>query len=308
MRAAGLLLCYLAGVFLVGALLAPWLFQAGQWAGTGFAPLKGLASQPFHRYVNRSLLAAAVLGLWPLLWMLNLGGRSALGLTNPLAARRELGLGLALGFGSLLLAVVIQTAGGTRSFHLGQPPTVLLGLLATATSAALAVALLEETVFRGVVFGALRRNWPLWVALGASSAIYSAVHFFARVEHTGPVGWDAGLALLPRMMRGMTAPENFLPALTLAVAGTALGLARERTGNLWFAVGLHAGWVFWLKVFKTVTVSTGTANAFWGTERLLDGWLACLVMVGVLAVVARLPRREQTAAGPDESATRSACP
>lgn len=308
MRAAGLLLCYLAGVFLLGALLAPWLFQAGQWAGGEFAPLKGLAKQPFHRYVNRSLLAMAVLGLWPLLKALHLGGRQALGLTSPLAARRELGLGLALGFGSLLLAVLIQTAGGTRSFQMGQPPAVLLGLLATATSAALAVALLEETVFRGVVFSALRSRWPSWTALGASAALYSAVHFFARVEHTGPVSWNSGLTLLPHMMGGMAAPENLLPALTLAVAGTALGLARERTGNLWFAVGLHAGWVFWLKVFKTVTVSTGTSNAFWGTERLLDGWLACLVMAGVLAVVARLPRRAQAAAGPDESATRSTCP
>ena len=59
------------------------------------------------------------------------------------------------------------------------------------------------------------------------------------------------------------------------------------------AIGLHAGWVFWLKVFKTVTApgtNANAASAFWGTEKLLDGWLACLVMAAVVAVVARLPQ------------------
>lgn len=302
-RAAGTLLCYLAGVFLLGALLAPWLFHLGQWAAGQFTPLQALGSQPFHRYVNRCLLVLAVLGLWPLLRVLNLGGRRALGLTSPLASRRELALGLALGFGSLLLAALAMAGAGARHFFFGHPPAVLLQLFVTATVAAVGVALLEEVIFRGVVFGALRRAWPPWAALGASAAFYSAVHFLARVEHTGPVGWDAGLALLPRMMRGIAAPENLLPALTLAVAGVALGLACLRTGSLWFAIGLHAGWVFWLKVFKTVTTAGTPAGAFWGTEKLLDGWLACLVMAGVLAVVARLPQAPPPTC-PDETQPR----
>lgn len=299
-RAAGFLLCYLVGVFAGGALVAPWLFHLGQWAAAEFAPFQALAGQPFHRYANRALLVTAVLGLWPLLRVLNLADRRALGLTNPLAARRELALGLALGFGSLLLAALVLAVAGGRNFYFGHPPAVLLQLFITATLAAVAVAVLEETIFRGVVFGALRRSWPLWAVLVASAALYSAVHFLARVEHTGPVGWDAGLALLPRMMGGIAAPENLLPALTLAVAGVALGLARERTGNLWFAIGLHAGWVFWLKVFKTVTAAGPAGGAFWGTEKLLDGWLALLVMAGVLVVVARLPQSAQASPVPDE--------
>lgn len=303
MRAAGLLLCYVGGVFVGGALLAPWLFQLGQWAASEFAPFQSLGSQPFHRYVNRCLLVVALLGLWPLLRALNLADRRALGLTSPLVARRELGLGLALGFGSLLLAALALAGAGVRSFNFSHPAPVFLQLLVTATLAAVAVALLEETIFRGVVFGALRRAWPLPAALVASAALYAAVHFLARVEHTGPVGWASGLALLPHMMRGIAAPENLLPALTLTVGGGALGLACVRTGNLWFAIGLHAGWVFWLKVFKTVTTAGTPAGAFWGTEKLLDGWLACLVMAGVLAVVARLPQAPPPTC-PDETQPR----
>ena len=292
MRAAGLLLCYVVGVFAGGALLAPWLFQLAQWAAGEFSALQGLASQPFHRYVNRSLLVTALAGLWPLLRALNLGDRRALGLVNPLTARRPLALGLALGFGSLLLAAVLMALAGGRSFNLSLAMPVLLKLLVGATLSAAAVALLEEFVFRAVVFGALRRVWPLWAALLASAALYSVVHFLARVEHVGPIVWDSGLALLPRMMSGLATPEALVPAaLTLLLGGVALGLAYQRTGNLWFAIGLHAGWVFWLKVFKTVTTpGTTAASACWGTEKLLDGWLACLVMAAVLVVVSRLPQ------------------
>lgn len=289
-RTTGILLCYVASVFLLAALLAPGLFLLGQSAAAEFAQFQPLASQPFHRYVNRCLLVIAVLGLWPLLRALGLADRRALGLTSPLAARRELGLGLALGFGSLLLAVLALTGAGVRGFNFTLPQAGMLQLLGTATLSAVAVALLEEILFRGVIFSTLRRVWPLWAALLASAVVYSVLHFLARVEHTGPVGWDAGFALLPRMMRGIVAPENLLPMLTLTVAGVALGLAYLRTGNLWFAIGLHAGWVFWLKVFKTLTTAGTPAGAFWGTEKLLDGWLACLVMAGVLAVITRLPQ------------------
>lgn len=303
MRAAGLLLCYVGGVLAGGALLAPGLFHLAQWAAAEVPALQPLAGQPFHRYVNRCLLVTAVLGLWPLLRALNLFGRRALGLNSPLAARRELGWGLVLGFGSLLVVAVALTTAGARAWNAGLGAVTAVKLLLSATVSASAVALLEEVLFRGVVFGALRRVWPMWAALLASAALYATLHFLARVAHEGPVGWDAGLALLPRMMRGIAAPENLLPALTLLLGGLALGLACQRTGNLWFAIGLHAGWVFWLKVFKSITVvGPAAGGAFWGTEKLLDGWMALLTMAAVLAVVARLPQAEQSPAPPDEPA------
>ena len=304
-RAAGILLCYVIGAFALGALLAPGLFQLAQWAAGEFPAFQSLAGQPFHRYVNRCLLLTALVGLWPLLRALNLADRRALGLTSPFAARRPLALGFALGFGSLLLVALALTFAGVRAPNSGLTAALVGKLLFTATLTAVAVALLEETLFRGVIFGALRRVWPLWAALMASAGIYSALHFFARVQHTGPVPWDAGLALLPQMARGIIAPENRLPALTLLLAGLALGLANHRTGDLWFSIGLHAGWVFWLKVFKTVTVpGAASGGAFWGTEKLLDGWLTFAVMTSVLLLVARLPQSPPEASLLDESLSR----
>lgn len=291
-RASGILIAYFLAVLLAAALLAPWAFQLGQWASGEAAVLKGLGTQPFHRYLNRCLLLAALAGLWPLARAFQLTNARALGLAWPPGSRRMLGLGLAAGFGSLLGAGLLMVLAGVRTFNFSHAPQVLLELAVNATLSAVAVAVLEELFFRGVVFGALRRSLSVPAALVASSVIYSALHFLARVEHTGPVGWSSGLSLLPAMLSGIVAPGNLVPAgLTLAVGGAALSLAYQRTGSLWFSIGLHAGWVFWLKVFKTVT-SPGAAagGAFWGTEKLLDGWLAFLVMAILLAGVARLPQ------------------
>ena len=305
MRAAGILLAYFLGVLLVATLVAPWFFQLGQWFAGEVTWLKGLAQQPFHRYLNRCLLVVALAGLWLLARSLQLTSLRAVGLAWTPVSRRQLSLGLVVGFGSLLLAALGLVLVGVRSANFNLPLATVVKLLLNATLSAVVVALVEELFFRGVIFGALRRVWPLWAALMASAGIYSALHFFARVQHTGPVPWDAGLALLPQMARGIIAPENLLPALTLLLAGLALGLANHRTGDLWFSIGLHAGWVFWLKVFKTVTVpGAASGGAFWGTEKLLDGWLTFAVMTSVLLLVARLPQSPPEASLLDESLSR----
>ncbi|MFA6543225.1 MAG: CPBP family intramembrane glutamic endopeptidase [Limisphaerales bacterium] len=303
MRATGIIFIYAASVLLAAALVAPWAFHLGQTASGEIAFLKSLGAQPFHRYLSRCLLFAALAGLWPLTRAFQLTNAPALGLARPAGSRRLLGLGLAAGFGSLLAAALLLVLAGVRSFNFNHPPQALLGLVVNATLSAVVVAVLEEFFFRGVIFGALRRSTSIPGAVLVSSLIYSALHFLARIEHAGPVEWDSGLALLPRMLRGIGALENVVPAgLTLALGGAALALAYHRTGTLWFSIGLHAGWVFWLKVFKTLTTTgTSAGGAFWGTDRLLDGWLALGVMAAVLATVARWPETPHTPAIPDES-------
>lgn len=303
-RAAGILLAYFVGVLLAAALVAPGAFHLGQWVSGEVTFLHGLGAQPFHRYLNRCLLVIALAGLWPLAKAFQLTSARALGLAGPGSSRRMLGCGLAVGFGSLLGAALLMSLAGVRSFNFSHTPSVLVELALNATLSAAVVAGLEELFFRGVVFGALRQSLSLTAAILGSSVIYAAPHFLARVEHAGPVAWSSGFALLPAMLAGIVAPGNLAPAgLTLAVGGAVLALAYQRTGSLWFSIGLHAGWVFWLKVFKTVT-SPGAqpASAFWGTDKLLDGWLALLIMAVVLAGVARSRRLGQPAAVPDESA------
>lgn len=306
MRTAGLLSIYFLGVLLGGALLAPMLYQLGQWLGGEAGRLPGLASQPFHRYLNRCLLILALAGLWPLIRAFGLGGAGALGLGGASERWRRLGFGLVTGFGSLCLVALALVATGVRDWHAAPTALGLLTLAGKAMLTAVVVALMEEFLFRGVIFGALRQSASLLAAIVTSSVIYSGLHFLARVEHPGAVEWHSGLALLPRMLEGMLAPENLWPAgLTLAVGGAALALAYHRTGSLWFSIGLHAGWVFWLKVFKSLTVpGTKPGGALWGSEKLIDGWFALGVMVALLIGVACWPWRVPKPSVGDEHANR----
>ena len=62
-----------------------------------------------------------------------------------------------------------------------------------------------------------------------------------------------------------------------------LALAYQRTGTLYFSIGLHAGWIFWLKSYGFLTNSQAEAGTwFWGTAKLVDGWLALIVLTLVL--------------------------
>ena len=47
------------------------------------------------------------------------------------------------------------------------------------------VAVIEEILFRGALFGVLRKAMPWPGALAVSSAVYSAVHFIQNVDQAG---------------------------------------------------------------------------------------------------------------------------
>ncbi len=91
-------------------------------------------------------------------------------------------------------------------------------------------------------------------------------------------------------MSGFTDLNVVIPGFfNLTLAGVLLGLAYQRTGNLYFSIGLHAGWIFWLKSYGTLT--TPVANALpwlFGTNKLIDGWLALAVLIACLPALIRL--------------------
>ena len=276
--------------------MAPWLY----WLTQSFAEsFPHLAASPFHRFVNRSLLGLALIGLWPLLR--GLGARSwrDLGIINPSRQGKKLGAGFAVGFGSL--AIVALTALATGARVLNQNHTHLPRNLLGAALTAVVVAVLEEILFRGALFGTLRKVMHWGGALVISSMIYALVHFLESSRLTGPVLWHSGFDLLPRMLRGLGDWQELVPGFfNLTLAGALLALAYQRTGNLYFSIGLHAGWIFWLKSYGVFTRGVPGANAWvWGGAKLIDGWIALLVLSSTLLVFLCLPFQPTSPASPD---------
>jgi len=288
MRPLWALVIYIVAVFFGGALLAPWLY----WLAQDFAhSVPKIASAPFHRFMDRSFLILALAGVWPLLRALGAKSLRETGLVPPYGQSKKLFGGLLFGFISLAVVAVVDLLAGGRNLAGGHSPGKIIGTFFGAAATAAVVAVLEEILFRGGVFGGLRRMfyWPL--ALMASSLIYALVHFLQRADLAGTVTWHSGLELLPRMLAGFVDFHALIPGFfSLTLAGILLGLAYQRTGNLYFSIGLHAGWIFWLKIFGAFTATApGTVIWFWGTGKMIDGWLAFLVLLLALVVFDQLP-------------------
>ncbi len=284
MRLIRSLLIYFAVVFLGGALLAPWLYWSTHWAAGQCAALGGLAANPFHRFLARALLGLALIGLVPLLRHAGMLNCRAVGLGKQGRPAPDLLRGFGIGFGSLACVALLALAANGRTLIRGQSATHLVhGLLGAAVTAAI-VAVIEEILFRGALFAILRKTMPWPGALAVSSAVYSAAHFIQNVNQSGTIHWYSGLTLLVEMFRH--GPPLVPAFFTLFVAGACLALAYQRTGALYFSMGLHAGWIFWLKSYKLVTqTAPGSSSAFWGTDKLIDGWLALIVLAAVFWMI-----------------------
>src|SRR5207244_2338962 len=148
------------------------------WTATRLPALESLAAQPFHRYLNRSFLLIAVAGL-PLFFR-SIGMRSwrDLGLGKLSGRWRALALGFVGGFISLACVAGAAVVFGARTLNLDHSPASLLEHTLKAVLAASVVAPIEEIIFRGALFGSLRKVYPWILALLLSSLVFAAVHFF----------------------------------------------------------------------------------------------------------------------------------
>ncbi|HEX6745842.1 MAG TPA: CPBP family intramembrane glutamic endopeptidase [Longimicrobium sp.] len=291
------LIGFLVFVFIGGALLAPWLYHALQ----AVAPGTGLARTLFARVVNRALLLAALAGIPFYVRASGIRRWADVGLDPRNIRWRRVAVGFALGFFSLAAVCAVAIAGGGRALNLARTPGQLAAQFAGALATALVVAVMEELLFRGAIFGGLRRAMPWGAALVASSLIYAVVHFMARPANPPVIDWLSGLRVLPSMLAGMAQPGGLVPALlNLTLAGVVLGLAYHFTGDILTSIGIHAGWIFWLKFYGFLTKGVpGVDPVFWGTRKLVDGWLAFVALAVVLSIVVAASRRRGAARASD---------
>ena len=286
------ILVFLAVVFLGAAVIAPWIYRLV----IGVCGMDSyLGGHPFHRYYGRTVQVLAVLGLWPFLRALGLRSLADLGCCRPSGQWGRIAGGFSLGFASLALVALVGVVVGVRVIRGDVPGLRLAEVLGLSAVSAVVVAVLEEVLFRGALFGGLRRAWPWPFALAVSSAVYALVHFMGKGDGPQAVQWYSGFAMLGQLLSGFRQWQEIMPGFcNLALAGAILGLAYQRTGNLYFSIGLHAGWIFWLKLSKALTYPATDRSWIWGTAKLTDGWLALPLLLLVLAVVWRwvLPRPE----------------
>lgn len=273
---------------LFAAVLAPW-------AQAALAPVDVF---PLHRVFSRlTMLGVILLAAW-LLWRMRLRDRETLGFAGQPARFLRQGLvGLAAGVTLMTVALVPLFLLDVREWSARAPDSLqawtLLALKGLGSG--LAVALLEETFFRGALQGALQRLGAMRWALFAVPVFYAAVHFLGRAASVPHQEVDAlsGFTAAAGFFSGFRNPAGIADAfLALWCVGLLLAVVRRRWGNIAGCIGLHAGFVAIIAMFRKVSVPG--AGSQWdflvgSFDGLLGLWIALLAGACCLLPVLRNP-------------------
>ena len=139
-----------------------------------------------------------------------------LGLPKRPSARREWGLGAALGWGLVLLAILPTALAGALEIQFWTQSRAF-GLLLINLSTLAVAALVEEVAFRGYPFRRL-------------------------VEAVGPVAATITMSLLFGLGHILNPNATWTSTVVTVLAGVLLSVAWFRTRGLWLGWGFHFGW------------------------------------------------------------------
>jgi membrane protease YdiL (CAAX protease family) len=198
----------------------------------------------------------------------------SLGLTLHTGWFRDLIIGSAIGFASLVVAVGIATIGSGLSFSFSDTGMTSTGRSMLGSAALLIVAALaEEAMFRGYGLQTLSRAKLAWLGVLLTSVPFALVHL---------------------------SNPNVVPVVTFvntALAGVWLAAAYLRTRSLWLPLGVHwawnwaLGWFFGLPVSGIKLVSnpllTATdAGPAWltGGSYGIEGGVACTISLALFTL------------------------
>lgn len=209
--------------------------------------------------------------------------------------------------GILLCTGMILSSLGAYTSEPHPPPTG--ELLRKILIPAVAASLLEEWLFRGLILGLwLRFTQPLYACLG-TSFFFAFLHFLAPPEGTviqQPSAPGAGFDLLGKILLHFTNPLFFVTDFaTLFSIGMILAWTRLRTGGLWFAIGLHAGWISAFKGYNMLHVVVPNHPIRpWGVGDSLRSGLLPMLALALTAVICHFALKYFEPAQPTSRASR----
>jgi membrane protease YdiL (CAAX protease family) len=259
------LLLFVLLVLALTALISPWAATAWDLISrtNGTTPEERI---PFSRIFNRFFMISGVILFFAYRPLLKIESPSQLGLTPRTEAMRDIVIGLCLALGSMLVLGVIMSLNGVYKPFLRLSVSESVAEYVQALLTGFTVGFLEEIFFRGIIFRGLLEDWKPLPAFLAANLFYSALHFVKPGQHYFLSGIDpwAGVRHLFSTFTPFLELSEIAPGLIgLLLIGIVLSYAFLRTGTLYFAIGLHAGWI----------ISIKTVRVFGDYQRENLGWL-----------------------------------
>jgi membrane protease YdiL (CAAX protease family) len=259
------LLIFVLLVLTLTALVSPW-------AATAWDLISGTATAapedrvPFPRFFNRFFMICGIILFFTCRPLLKIESPAQLGLAPRTRAVSDVAIGLCLALGSMLLLGFVMSVAKVYEpfFRLSLGESV--AEYVNAILAGFTVGFFEEIFFRGIIFRGLLEDWKPFPAFIGANLFYSALHFIKPGEEYFLSGIDpwAGFRHLFYTFAPFVAPAEIAPGMIgLLLIGIVLSYAFFRTGTLYLAIGLHAGWI----------ISIKTARVFGDYQRENLGWL-----------------------------------
>lgn len=268
----------------------------------------------FHSLVNRTGHLLLLFSAVPAVKYFGLSLRD-IGVGGKSEFVRRAAVGILVGAAMLALHVwalialgvrEIDTEAWTSGSHMGSVAlkALVIGLI---------VAIIEETIFRGVLFGALRKAAGAVSAVAISSFYFALLHFLRSDLRpaASEVGWSAGFRIVSDALGNLSAldPSSFL---ALFLAGAFLAWIRAALpAGLGYCIGIHAGWVCIIKTTKAATNTT--ASGYWsfltGSYDGVIGYLTAAwmsVLVALLVIHVRRSNSDKNRKTPDGFVNESA--
>lgn len=266
LRSGWRLLLYVFAFF-AASILITTLLRIVYFPLQAAAPRLPHADFIFEIIFRIGVLAAALAAGYFCVRMLEALPWRSLGLTLHPGWFRDLLIGSAIGFASLVVAVLIALIGGGISFSFSEAAvTAIVRSLLGSASLLFVAALAEEAIFRGYGLQTLSRAKLAWLGVLLTSVAFALVHL---------------------------SNPNAVPVATFvntALAGVWLAVAYLRTRSLWLPLGVHwswnwaIGWFFGIPISGIRLVSNPLLNATdqgpaWltGGSYGLEGGVACTI-------------------------------
>ncbi|MCB0310739.1 MAG: CPBP family intramembrane metalloprotease [Bdellovibrionales bacterium] len=219
---------------------------------------------------------------------------------KPLIRLRSFFIGIILSLAcvAIFLPSAIEQTGWTWQ---ARPLTDIPLKILKVSLAACVIALIEEGFFRVLLLRRALLGLPSTLAVGLVSLIYAFVHFITPDKSYVYPGWSlsVGVEYLVLIGERIFLPEVMMALIGLFCVGLVLGFAMIRTGSLYLCMGLHAGWVFALKMISYFTTSGAgfdwPAGMMRGYALVANpfGWVSILSVLLVILALSSIIKWEE---------------
>ena len=243
---------------------------------------------PLRQLISRITQGLLVLSIFPFMSYLNIN-KQDVGYAPLKAFLKQLGLGIGIGFVVLIPVFLVLDFLKIIVINKSQPWgwDILLNTLSINLGLAFLIALLEESLFRGLLWTSLSKKLPSIMAVLVSAVYFAGLHFLTAKTHlpTSTLTVWSGFSLWPEAFNNVISPRHYSALLALMMVGVFLGLLRSQFNmSLGLCIGCHCSWVWQIKTCKKF-FNTDVSSPYNDWVSSYDGITGPLVSIWLAVII-----------------------